>query len=115
MKLGQRMRRLEDGQRGVVAQNGPELRIVYVDRGEERMALKSEKWVPDEIRPGPLRDEEKLAVAIVADRALRAYEKNEPHKFWETLDQNAPAYDPGLVRLIVDYLTSRETLPANQN
>lgn len=116
MKLGQRMVRLDDGMKGVVAQNGPELRIMYVDRGEERMALRSERWVPDEIHPGPLREEEKATVAWYADRALEAYEKNQPLKFWEKpdLENNVP-YDIGLVEVIRDYLASRETLPADSN
>lgn len=116
MKLGQRMVRLDDGMKGVVAQNGPELRIVYIDRGEERMALRSEKWVPDELHPGPLRPEEKMIVAWWADRALRAYETNTVFKTWETPDvENDECYDQGLVELIVEYLTQRETLPADQN
>jgi hypothetical protein len=115
MKLGQRMIRVEDGMKGVVAQNGPELRILYVDRGEERMALKSERWVPDEIRPGPLRLEEKATIAWYADRALRAYERNEPFKVWEKPNIDEPIYDEGLTRLIIEYLTARETLPAEMN
>lgn len=116
MKLGQRMIRLEDGMKGIVAQNGPELRIVYQDRGEERMALRNERWVPDELRPGPLRAEEKATVAWYADKALEAYEKNQPLKFWEKPDvHHDECYDQGLVEVIVGYLTSRETLPADTN
>lgn len=115
MKLGQRMVRLDDGMKGVVAQNGPELRIMYVDRGEERMALRSERWVPDELNPGPLRAEEKATIAWYADRALEAYEQNKPLKFWEKPNLNSECYDEGLVEVIVGYLTSRETLPADTN
>lgn len=115
MKLGQRMIRVDDGMKGVVAQSGPELRILYRDRGEERMALRTERWVPDELKPGPLRTEEKATVAFYADRALRAYERNEPLKFWEKPDLWEEVYDEGLVGVIVDYLTARETLPADQN
>lgn len=116
MKLGQRMVRIDDGMKGVVSQNGPELRIVYVDRGEERLALKSEKWVPDELKPGPLRLEEKATIAWYADRALRAYERNEIFKHWEKPDvENEEVYDEGLARVIMDYLTARETLPADTN
>lgn len=106
------MVRIDDGQRGVVAQNGPELRILYLDRGEERLALKSEKWVPDEFVPGPLRMEERYLVALYADRALRAYELNEPHRYWEKPALTDVPYDPGLLRVIADYLGSRETKPA---
>lgn len=108
MKLGERMLRLDDGQRGVVAMNGPELRIVYTDRGEERLAAKSEKWAPDELRPGPLRAEERVLVALYADRALRAIERHEPHKTWEPPSLDAEAYDRGLVHAIVAYLSDRE-------
>jgi len=108
--LGQRMVRLEDGQRGVVAQNGPELRIVYNDRGEERLASKVEKWVVDSLRPGPLRGEEKRRIARYADRALRAYERHEPHRYWEMPGED-PIYDYGLVYVIEKYLTERETMP----
>lgn len=116
MKLGQRMIRLDDGMKGVVAQDGAELRIVYVDRGEERMARRSEKWVPDELHPGPLRAEEKMTIAWWADRALQAYETNTVLKHWERPDLDAfEVYDEGLLRVILDYLESRETLPADQN
>lgn len=108
MKLGERMVRLDDGQRGVVAQNGPELRIVYLDRGDERIASKNEKWVLDELKPGPLRAEEKVLVALYADRALRAIERHEPHKTWEKPSLDAEAYDRGLIHAIVGYLSDRE-------
>jgi hypothetical protein len=111
MKLGQRMLRLEDGMRGVVAQNGPELRILYVDRGEERMALKSERWSPDELRPGPLREEEQVLIALHADRALRAYERHEPLKSWEEVHASTAPYDEGLFDVIVQYLMHRQTRP----
>jgi hypothetical protein len=112
MKLGQRMVRLDDGMRGVVALNGPDLRVVYVDRGEERVAPKTEKWAPDEIKPGPLLQAEIHVIALYADRALRAYERNEPHRFWETPKMSDEPYDSGLVRVIADYLGSRETRTA---
>lgn len=116
MKLGQRMVRLDDGMKGVVAQNGPELRIIYTDRGEERMAPRNERWVPDELHPGPLRAEEKATIAWYADKALEAYEQNKVFKVWEKPDvQNDHCYDEGLVEVIVGYLTSRETLPADSN
>ena len=112
MIVGQRMVRLDDGQRGVVAQNGPELRIMYLDRGEERLALKSEKWLPDELKPGPLRAEERYLIALYADRALRAYELNEPHRYWEKPALTDVPYDPGLVEAITGYLTRRPTRAA---
>jgi hypothetical protein len=112
MKLGQRMVRLEDGMRGVVAQNGPELRIVYVDRGEERMANKSERWSLDELRPGPLREEEQVLIALHADRALRAYERHEPLKSWEEVHAATAPYDEGLFNVIVQYLMARTSRAA---
>lgn len=108
MKLGERMVRLDDGQRGIVAQNGPELRIVYTDRGDERIASKAEKWAPDELPHGPLRAEEKLLVAHHADRALRAIDRHEPHKTWEPIDTGAPVHDLGLVNAILAYLSERK-------
>ncbi len=112
MKLGDRMVRTDDGMRGVVAQNGPELRVVYIDRGEERIALKSEKWTLDAIQPGPLLHSERFIIAIHADRTLRAYERHEPLKFWEPLKETYVPYDQGLVDVILDYLGERTTRPA---
>lgn len=106
------MVRLDDGTKGTVMQQGPELRIVYEDRGEERLALKSEKWVRDELKPGPLREEEQVLVALHADRALRAYERNEPLKSWEQLNAGSAIYDEGLFDIILAYLTNRKTRPA---
>jgi hypothetical protein len=110
MKLGQRMVRLDDGQRGVVAQNGPELRIIYLDRGEERIAPKSEQWLPDEFRQLPLRSEEIELVAWYANRALRAVERHEPFKFWDTPNLAEEPYDPGLWLAIEAYLRARNAL-----
>ncbi len=112
LTFGQRMVRVSDGMKGYVMQDGPELRITYMDRGEERRASKAERWVEDELVPGPLRREEKLSIALCADRALRALEKNEPHKTWEPIRLTEVPYDPGLIRTILDYLSQRETLPA---
>jgi hypothetical protein len=111
--VGQRMIRLEDGQRGVVLQNGPELRIMYFDRGEERLALKSENWAVDAIEPGPMREDEQVLVALHADRALRAYERNEPLKTWEQVVASTKPYDQGLFDVIVAYLDARKTRPAS--
>ncbi len=110
MKLGQRMLRIDDGQKGVVCMNGPELRVVYTDRGEERVAGKAEKWVPDELPRLPLRPEEAIIVAHHADRALRAIDLHEPHKTWEPI--GAPIHDLGLVNVILAYLADR--LPPTQ-
>lgn len=106
------MLRLDDGQRGIVCQNGPELRIVYIDRGEERLAAKSELWEAAAFKPGPLRAEERLLIAQHADRALRAYECNEPLKWWEQPMVSDVPYDTGLMRAIDAYLSERETRPA---
>lgn len=112
MILGERMVRVADGQRGVVAQNGPELRILYLDRGQERLAQKSERWVPDELKPGPLRQEEMYLVALHADRALHAYETNAPLKWWEKPALTDVPYDKGLIDAVREYLQSRETKAA---
>lgn len=107
MKLGQRMIRLDDGMKGVVFQNGPELRIFYEDRGEERVAPKSEKWIVEEITQGPLRYEEMLLIARYADRALMAHELHEPHRYWEPPGDDPP-YDSHLVACIIEYLQIRQ-------
>ena len=112
MKFGQRMVRLEDGMRGTVGRNGPELRIMYLDRGEERMAAKSERWSPDELVPGPLREEEQVLIALHADRALRAYERHEPLKSWEEVHASTAPYDEGLFEVIVSYLMARTSRAA---
>lgn len=107
MKLGQRMIRLMDGMRGIVAQNGPELRILYRVHGEELLAPKSEKWVPEEPEPRRMRPEEEWLIACHADRALRAYERNEPLKTWQEVDPDAEPYDKGLMLAVMDYLARR--------
>lgn len=112
LTLGQRMVRLEDGVKGVVGQNGPELRIFWEDRGEQLMAAKSEKWIPDELKPGPLLPGERLLIALYADRALRAYERHEPLVWWQAPETSAPIYDAGLVSVIDEYLEQRETRAA---
>ncbi len=108
--LGQRMVRLDDGQKGIVVKNGPELRIAYLDRGEELLAPKAQKWVEDTLQPRPMRPEEMRRIARFADRALRAYERHEPHRYWE-MPGEGPVYDHGLVYVIEKYLSERETLP----
>lgn len=110
--FGQRMVRLDDGQKGVVIQSGPDLRIQYLDRGEARIALKSERWALDEILPGPLRPEEKVLIALYADRALHAYERNQPLKSWEKPQLGDVRYDIGLVEVILRYLAKRPTRTA---
>ncbi len=112
LTFGQRMVRVSDGMKGHVMQDGPELRIVYLDRGEERLASKAENWVEDELEPGPLRPSERFLIAATCDRALRAYEKNEPHKYWETIPLTYRAYDEGLMEVIDEYLSQRETRAA---
>jgi hypothetical protein len=108
LTLGQRMVRLEDGVKGVVGQNGPELRIFWEDRGEQLMAAKSEKWEPDTIRSGKMRSEETHLVALYADRALRAVEQHEPLKWWDAPRPSEPIYCAGLVKVIEEYLEHRE-------
>lgn len=110
--FGQRMVRIDDGTKGTVVQDGPELRIVYLDRDEERFAPKSEKWAPDELVPGPLRQEECFLIAATCDRALRAYERNEPHKYWEKIPLSYTPYDSDLMQIIMDYLVRRLTRAA---
>jgi hypothetical protein len=106
--LGKSMVRIDDGQKGVVAQVGEELRIMYIDRGELRQAQKSEKWAPEQSVPSTLRPEERFLIAATCDRALRAYECNEPHKTWEPLTARYLPYDPGLMEVVQFYLSQRK-------
>jgi hypothetical protein len=104
---GTPMVRLDDGARGVVANVEGELRVVYQDRGTERVAPKKETWF---VAPEPnrrMRAEEMLEVALVAEKALRALERHEPFKHWEPIDPAAPAYDMGLRQVILRYLRDR--------
>jgi hypothetical protein len=118
VKLGARMLRLDDGMVGTVEMVAltdnslPEKRVVYLDRGERRIGSKTEKWILAEPPPAPLRAEEKFIIALHADRALRAYEKNEPLKFWEKPRLSDEPYDNELVLAILAYLSSRE-VPSN--
>ena len=114
MKLGSRMLRLDDGMRGTVEMvtipgvDLPEKRIIYEDRGEQRIASKVEKWISAEPPPQPLRAEEKFLVAMYADRALGAIEKNEPHRVWEKPKLSDEPHDNELVMAILAYLSQRE-------
>lgn len=114
MKLGARMLRLDDGMRGTVEMvtipgvELPEKRIIYEDRGEQRIASKTEKWISADPPPQPLRAEEKFLVAMYADRALRAIEKNEPHRVWERPKLSDEPHDNELVLAILAYLSQRE-------
>lgn len=114
MKIGEKMIRVDDGQVGTVelvilpGMETPEKRVVYMDRGERRIGLRSERWVSTEPKPMPLRAEEKFLIAMHADKALRAYEKNEPLKFWEMPKLSDEPYDNELVVAILEHLTRRE-------
>lgn len=107
------MVRTDDGMRGVVEltampgfEQYEELRIVYVDRGEKRIAGKREVWEPERAPPRALRTEEILAVAMAADRMLEALDRNLPVKWWEQGGPRVP-YDNGLVALIFGHLDKR--------
>jgi hypothetical protein len=114
MRVGDRLVRLDDGMPGTVelttmpGSEIPEKRVVYVDRGERRIASRGEKWVSAEPPPLPLRAEEKFLIAAWADKALRAYEKNEPLKVWEKPQLSHEPYDGELVLAILAYLSERE-------
>jgi hypothetical protein len=111
---GQRMVRVDDGMKGqveLVAMPGfeqyEELRIVYMDRGEKRIAGKRESWQPVTPVPRKLRFEEVMHVAFAADRALRSLERNEPSLFWQPPASDHVPHDPELVKVIADYLDRR--------
>jgi hypothetical protein len=113
--VGQRMIRTDDGMRGTVElvqvpgfESEFEKRVVYLDRGEKRVAGKREVWEPEKDPPKKLRFEEVMRVAFAADRALRSIDKNEPDTWWRR--DSTPvqaAHDGDLVGLIVEYLQKR--------
>ncbi len=107
MRIGDVMVRQDDGMRGEVEDFGGELRIIYHDRGERFVAAKSQKW--NMLNPGvkKLRWEEMWEVAIVADRALRAIDLNEPRRYWEPVRTIDEPHDKGLAAVIVRYLEER--------
>lgn len=86
---------------------GDELRIVHFDRGERLVAAKREKWVPYDPPKSVLRPEEKREIALGADRILRSIETHTPFRYWQRPDPADPAYDEGLVSVIVEYLGAR--------
>ncbi len=112
---GQKMIRADDGMRGVVEQVSmpgfeqyTELRVVYYDRGERRIAGKREVWHEEPVPSRKLRPEEILAVARVADEALRTFSLNEPAKWWEWgQTRGGEPYDLELVELIIGHLQKR--------
>jgi hypothetical protein len=115
LTAGQKMVRVDDGMKGVVeltAMPGfdqhEELRIVYQDRGEKRIAGKREKWEPEREPPRKLLPEEIRRIAYAADRALRAADRHEPSKWWmmDTASSDE-AHDPEFVKLITEYLQKR--------
>jgi hypothetical protein len=112
------MIRTDDGMRGTVELvqvpgfvSEFERRVVYLDRGEKRVAGKREVWEAEKDPPRRLRDEEIQRVAVAADRALRALDKNEPARWWQIdarLGVGADEqHDHELVTLITDHLRKR--------
>lgn len=111
------MVRTDDGMRGVVElvsmpgfEQYEELRIVYTDRGEKRIAGKREVWEPEKDPPRKLREEEIMRVAEGADNLLRWIDKNETPKWWQFgigPGMKEPQHDPELVKLIIDHLRKR--------
>lgn len=112
--VGQRMVRADDGMRGVVElvampgfEQYEELRIVYIDRGEKRLAGKREVWNVDAPPPRTLREEEIQLVAAAADMALRSVDRNEPLAWWKFGSVPNAFHDPELVALITEHLRKR--------
>lgn len=112
--VGQRMVRTDDGMRGVVEltampgfEQYEELRIVYFDRGEKRIAGKREVWEAEKEPSRKLRVAEIVQVAWYADRALQAIDRNQPFHFWQAPNGDHVPHDPGLVDVITDYLNKR--------
>jgi hypothetical protein len=114
--VGTPMIRVDDGVRGAVELASPpgmdearyrEPRIVYYDRGERRVAGKTEKWVIEQTPGSKMRTEEMLLVAYAADRQLECLDKHLPDKHWEPLANRRGIHDLGLVEAIVAYLKTR--------
>jgi len=108
------MVRTDDGMRGTVElvaipgfEGETEKRVVYLDRGERRVAGKREVWEPEKEPPRKLRVAEIVQVAWFADRALQALDRNQPFHFWQTPSGDDVPHDPGLVDAITDYLNKR--------
>lgn len=108
------MIRTDDGMRGRVElvevpgfENQFERRIVYVDRGEKRIAGKREVWEVEKEPPKKLREEEMLRVAGAADLALRAIDRNEAGQWWRFGGIPTDWHDPELKALILGYLEKR--------
>lgn len=116
LTAGQQMVRVDDGMRGQVElvampglldrQEYRELRVVYFDRGEKRIAGKREVWEPVAAPPKKLRPEEIQRVAMAADRQLRVLDMNEPLMWWAA-PQLERVHDGGLVKVIAEYLLAR--------
>lgn len=107
------MVRTDDGMRGVVElvsmpgfEQYEELRIVYTDRGEKRIAGKREVWEVEKAPSRKLLAEEIGLVAFAADQQLRALDSNSPFRWWE-MSKPKTLHDPGLVDLITEYLQKR--------
>jgi hypothetical protein len=114
LTVGQQMVRVEDGMKGVVElvampgfEQYEELRVVYMDRGEKRIAGKREAWEPVTPPPRKLREEEIVRVAYAADQALRSIDKNEPDKWWRRDRIPDGIHDLQLLTLIIEYLRKR--------
>jgi hypothetical protein len=111
LTAGQQMVRVDDGMRGQVelvtipGYELQELRVVYMDRGEKRLAGKREAWQPVTAPPKKLRPEEIQLVAMAADRQLRSLDMNEPLMWWAP--QLERVHDGGLVKVIAEYLLAR--------
>lgn len=114
LRIGAQMIRQSDGKRGAVewvtdhmVLTAPSaLKVVYYDRGEKMVAKSGEKWVEFGAVPSHLTEAERHRVAAVADRMLRSLVEHQPFKWWQ-LDEEAPVFDDGLVKVIVEYLGGR--------
>src|SRR5690606_40142452 len=99
--------RIDDGMMGEVRLQNGEPRIVYLDRGQLRVAERKEQWEPVKQAPNRLRPEEIAEVARAADRTLRALDQHQPIPFWFPVRPDEPVYDEGLVSIISRYLPER--------
>jgi hypothetical protein len=100
---GTRVRRLTDGQQAVIGTDTfGKRRALYRLHGQDHVAPAADQWEPAAPPLLPLLPEEAIQVARAADSKLRAIRLHQPDRWWETRDV---AFDPELVRLILEHLS----------
>jgi hypothetical protein len=109
------MIRTDDGMKGEVElvqvpgfETEFEKRVVYIDRGEKRVAGKREGWEPEKAPPRKLTGAEITLIAWAADLELEAIDQNRLAHRWQKPEPGRGAYDIGLCNVIGEYLAKRD-------